>query len=98
LPLYEYECARCHARFEKIEKVGARQTRKCIKCGARAIRLVAAPAIQFKGAGWYVTDYARKGGSAAPIEKTEATEKADKEKKDAKPGKQEKTPAKTKEK
>jgi putative FmdB family regulatory protein len=98
LPLYEYECARCHARFEKIEKVGARQTRKCVKCGARATRLVAAPAIQFKGAGWYVTDYARKGGSSAPVEKTEASEKADKEKKDSKPGKQEKTPVKAKEK
>ena len=98
MPLYEYECARCHTRFEKIEKVGARQTRTCIKCGARAKRLVAAPAIQFKGAGWYVTDYGRKGGSAPKAEKTEASEKADKEKKDAKPGKQEKAPAKTKEK
>ena len=98
MPLYEYECARCHSRFEKIEKVGARQTRKCIKCGARATRLVAAPAIQFKGAGWYVTDYGRRGGTSAAAEKTEASEKADKEKKDSKPGKQEKSPAKAKEK
>ncbi|MFZ0819820.1 MAG: FmdB family zinc ribbon protein [Candidatus Acidiferrales bacterium] len=98
MPLYEYECARCHARFEKIEKVGARQTRKCIKCGARAIRLVAAPAIQFKGAGWYVTDYARTSGPGATTEKTEASEKADKEKKDSKHGKQEKAPAKSKDK
>jgi predicted nucleic acid-binding Zn ribbon protein len=57
---------------------------------------VAAPAIQFKGAGWYVTDYARKSGTST--EKTEASEKADKEKKDSKPGKQEKTPVKAKEK
>jgi putative FmdB family regulatory protein len=90
LPLYEYECPRCHARFEKIEKAGARQTRTCIKCGARAQRLLSAPAIQFKGAGWYVTDYGRKGGSDSKPEKTEASEKADKEKKDSKPAKQEK--------
>ena len=104
MPLYEYECPRCHARFEKIEKAGARQTRTCIKCGARAKRLLSAPAIQFKGAGWYVTDYGRKGGSDSKPEKTEASEKADKEKKDSKPvkqekqEKQEKTPAKSKEK
>ena len=98
MQLYEYECARCHTRFEKIEKVGARQTRTCIKCGARAKRLIAAPAIQFKGAGWYVTDYGRKGGAGPKTEKTEASEKADKEKKDSKPEKQEKAPAKTKDK
>ncbi len=97
MPLYEYECPRCHTRFEKIEKVGARQTRTCIKCGARAKRLMAAPAIQFKGAGWYVTDYASKSGSAVKPEKTEASEKTDKEKKDSKTEKQEKAPAKTKE-
>jgi putative FmdB family regulatory protein len=101
LPLYEYECARCHARFEKIEKFGARQTRTCIKCGARAQRLVAAPAIQFKGAGWYVTDYATRSGTASKAEKAdtaEKAEKAEKDKKESKPEKQDKTPAKSKEK
>ncbi|HEV3219735.1 MAG TPA: FmdB family zinc ribbon protein [Candidatus Acidoferrales bacterium] len=101
MPLYEYECPRCHTRFEKIEKTGARQTRTCIKCGARAKRLLSAPAIQFKGAGWYVTDYAGKGRSEPKAEKTEASEKADKEKKDSKvqkPEKQEKAPAKAKDK
>ena len=98
MPLYEYECPRCHTRFEKIEKFGARQTRTCIKCGGRAKRLLAAPAIQFKGAGWYVTDYARKGGAGAKTEKAEAPEKADKEKKETKPEKHEKAPAKSKEK
>jgi putative FmdB family regulatory protein len=101
LPLYEYECARCHTRFEKIEKFGARQTRKCIKCGARAQRLVAAPAIQFKGAGWYVTDYANRSGTASKAEKAdtaEKAEKAEKDKKESKSEKQEKAPAKSKEK
>lgn len=63
MPLYEYECRKCHHRFELIEKVGAPETRKCPKCGSKADRLLASPAIQFKGSGWYVTDYAGKSGS-----------------------------------
>jgi putative FmdB family regulatory protein len=64
LPLYEYKCVKCGHRFEKIESVSASETKKCPKCGAKAARQFAAPAIQFKGSGWYVTDYAGKG--AAP--------------------------------
>jgi putative FmdB family regulatory protein len=75
MPLYEYECGNCGKRFEKIEKVNSASLRKCPKCGGKAHRLLAAPAIQFKGAGWYVTDYARK--SAAPESKEAgATEKS----------------------
>lgn len=62
MPLYEYECSNGH-RFEKIERVTAKTVQKCPKCGARAERLLAAPAIQFKGSGWYVTDYAGKKSS-----------------------------------
>jgi putative FmdB family regulatory protein len=65
VPLYEYECPKCRKRFEKIEKVTARSRQKCPKCGAMAERLQARPAIHFKGSGWYVTDYARKGASGA---------------------------------
>jgi putative FmdB family regulatory protein len=65
LPLYEYKCAKCGHRFEKIESHSASTTKKCPKCGAKAKRLLAAPAIQFKGSGWYVTDYAGKGAAAA---------------------------------
>ncbi len=64
MPLYEYKCAKCGHRFEKIESVGASETKKCPKCGGRAERQLAAPAIQFKGSGWYVTDYASKRTSA----------------------------------
>jgi putative FmdB family regulatory protein len=64
LPLYEYECSKGH-RFEKIEPVTAKTVQKCPKCGARAERLLAAPAIQFKGSGWYVTDYAGKKSSSS---------------------------------
>jgi putative FmdB family regulatory protein len=68
LPLYEYKCVKCGHRFEKIEVVTASETKKCSKCGARAQRMASAPAIQFKGSGWYVTDYAGKGSAATPSE------------------------------
>lgn len=68
MPLYEYKCVKCGHRFEKIESLGAAETKKCPKCGARAERMASAPAIQFKGSGWYVTDYAGKNSAAAPSE------------------------------
>jgi putative FmdB family regulatory protein len=76
LPLYEYECAKCKHRFERLEKLSASATdKKCPKCGAQAERQVSSAAIQFKGSGWYVTDYAHKGGSESshdPAEKPAA--------------------------
>lgn len=63
MPLFEYKCEKCGHLFEKIEKHTASTTKKCPKCGAKAPRQFAAPAIQFKGSGWYVTDY---GGKGAP--------------------------------
>jgi putative FmdB family regulatory protein len=71
VPLYEYECVKCAHRFEKIEKVDAPHRQKCPKCGARAERLLAPPAIHFKGSGWYVTDY---GGRSAPKEHSDGKE------------------------
>ena len=68
MPLYEYKCVKCGHRFEKIESVKASETKKCPKCGANAKRQASAPAIQFKGSGWYVTDYGGKGSGAAPPE------------------------------
>jgi len=68
LPLYEYECVKCGHRFERIESTSASSTKKCPQCGARADRLLAAPAIQFKGSGWYVTDYAGKGAGSSAVE------------------------------
>jgi putative FmdB family regulatory protein len=61
LPLYEYECERC-GRFEVIQKFSDKHLKVCKKCGRPVQRLLSAPAIQFKGTGWYVTDYARKSG------------------------------------
>jgi len=65
LPLYEYQCTKCKHRFEKIQKFSDPPVTECPKCGAKVEQLMSAPAIQFKGAGWYVTDYAKKSGSAS---------------------------------
>jgi len=64
LPLYEYKCVKCGHRFERIEKLSAPTTQKCPKCGKKAERQLSSPAIQFKGSGWYVTDYG--GKKSAP--------------------------------
>ncbi len=86
MPLYEYECTRCKHRFEKIEKVFGPHAKKCPKCGGKVERLVAPPAIQFKGSGWYVTDYARAGPSSGDSQGAEAAagEKAEKEARESK--------------
>ena len=62
MPLYEFECEKCHHRFEKIQSVSAPDP-KCEKCGGKVERLLHAPAVQFKGSGWYVTDYAKSGNA-----------------------------------
>jgi putative FmdB family regulatory protein len=83
MPLYEYRCAACGNRFELIQKFSDAPPDQCPKCGkGPAERLMSSPAIQFKGTGWYITDYAKKGGSdgdsasAAKSAKTE-TDKSD---------------------
>jgi putative FmdB family regulatory protein len=95
VPLYEYECSKCEHRFEKIEKVNAPHRQKCPKCRGTAERLQSAPAIQFKGAGWYVTDYGRSkpGGDAKP-EKSEKPAGETKEGKETKEKAEKKEPAK----
>ena len=60
MPLYEYRCLQCDAHFEKIQKFSDLPIRTCEICGGRLEQLLSSPAIQFKGSGWYVTDYARK--------------------------------------
>jgi len=64
LPLYEYECPK-DGTFEQIQKFSDKPLKKCPKCGGPVERLLSAPAIQFKGTGWYVTDYAKKGDSGS---------------------------------
>jgi len=75
VPLYEYQCTKCKRRTEKIESVAGPHLRKCPHCGGKVERLQSAPSIQFKGSGWYLTDYAGKsGGKEPPSEKTEKSE------------------------
>ena len=64
MPLYEYECKKCHHRFERIQKFSDPHVKKCPECGGPIEQMISAPAVQFKGSGWYVTDYAKK--SSAP--------------------------------
>jgi len=58
VPIYEYECASCHERFELIQKFSDKPIKKCPQCGGTVHKVLSAPALLFKGTGWYVTDYA----------------------------------------
>ena len=79
MPLYEYRCDNCGELFEVMQKFSDEPLTTHEKCGGNVHRMLSAPALQFKGSGWYVTDYAR--SSAAPnggskSEKSEKTEKS----------------------
>ena len=63
MPLYEYQCESCEKRFEKIQKFSDPLVEICPSCGGRVNKLLSSPAIQFKGTGWYITDYAKKSST-----------------------------------
>ena len=64
MPLYEYECRKCHHRFERIQQFSDKPVRRCPKCKTgRVEKLISSPAVHFKGTGWYVTDYGGKKSS-----------------------------------
>jgi len=95
LPLYEYQCLKCGKKTEKIESVSGPHLKKCPHCGGKVERLQSAPAIQFKGSGWYVTDYAGKSSareSASPdsssVDKSDKSDKTDKSDKKDSPAKE----------
>jgi putative FmdB family regulatory protein len=64
MPLYEYECKKCGHRFERIQRFSDPPVKKCPECGGKVEQLLSAPAVQFKGSGWYVTDYAKKSSAS----------------------------------
>jgi putative FmdB family regulatory protein len=65
MPLYEYECESCRNRFERIQKFSDPLVETCPSCGGAVRKLLSSPAIQFKGSGWYITDYAKKSSDGA---------------------------------
>ena len=66
MPLYEYECSVCGHRFELIQRFADPPASACVACGKGPVhKLLSAPAVHFKGTGWYVTDYAKKTGASA---------------------------------
>ncbi|HTZ83404.1 MAG TPA: zinc ribbon domain-containing protein [Candidatus Acidoferrales bacterium] len=80
MPLYEYQCKKCGHLFEKIQKFSDKPLKKCPECGGAVEKTISAPAVQFKGSGWYVTDYAKKGSSAG----SSSSDSGSKDKKDEK--------------
>ena len=94
MPIYEYECRKCNAHVEAFQKVSDKPLTKCRKCGGKLEKKISAPAIQFKGSGWYVTDYAKTTkGEKSESESTASEAKADKPEKTEKKTK-ESSPAK----
>ena len=84
MPIYEYQCKKCHHRFERIVKFSDKPLKKCPDCGGPVEQLISAPAVQFKGSGWYVTDYAKKSSGHAESESKPAASDSS-SKKDEKP-------------
>ncbi len=74
MPLYEYQCAN-DGRFEQMRKFSDPPLTACPKCGGPIEKLLSAPAIQFKGTGWYITDYARKSGGDSGKDKATGADK-----------------------
>jgi putative FmdB family regulatory protein len=88
MPNYEYLCTKCGHRFEQIRKFSDKQLRKCPECGGLIEQVISAPAVQFKGSGWYVTDYPKKGaGSASSSSSSSEGDHSSAELKDAKDSK-----------
>jgi putative FmdB family regulatory protein len=82
MPLYEYECKKCGHRFEKIQKFSDKMVKTCPECGGQVEQMISAPAVQFKGSGWYVTDYAKKPSVGASGSGDSKDKKDDKSKSD----------------
>jgi putative FmdB family regulatory protein len=74
MPLYEYQCTQCAERIEIIQKLSDPPYSHCPKCGGDMKKLLSAPAIQFKGSGWYKTDYASKPAGSSSSAKSESSE------------------------
>ena len=101
MPLYEYECEACGHRFEAIQKFSDAPLTACPKCGGTLRKLIASPAFQFKGSGWYITDYAKKdsggkssGGSDTSDKSSKSETKTEGAKTDSTPSSSDSSPSK----
>ena len=97
MPLYEYRCLKCDRHTDKIENLNGPHLKKCPHCGGKVESVITAPAIQFKGSGWYVTDYGRgktAGGDSGKSDKGEGSDKSEKSSKSEKSEKAEKSESK----
>jgi putative FmdB family regulatory protein len=94
MPLYEYLCKKCGHRFEKLRMFSDKPFKKCPECGGAVEQLISASSVQFKGSGWYVTDYAKKG-SSAPASSAESSGSKDAAKEPTETKKEEKPKAET---
>lgn len=94
MPLYEYHCQDCGNHFERIEKASALHDGVCPACGGAARRLLGAPALQFKGSGWYVTDYGKGNGSPPATGEKQAEKSSEAKESTPPPAKSEKSDSK----
>ena len=69
MPIYEFRCKKCGHQIEVIQKMSDKPPTRCKKCGGRLEKMISSTAFQFKGEGWYVTDYARKDSVSEKVEK-----------------------------
>jgi len=76
MPLHEYECKKCGHRFERIQKFSDPPVKRCPECGGKVEQMLSAPAVQFKGSGWYVTDYAKRSGPSSSSDSGDKSESA----------------------
>jgi putative FmdB family regulatory protein len=97
MPLYDYQCRACSYRFERIQKFSDPLVTTCPQCGKESVeKLLSAPAVQFKGSGWYVTDYAKKSSAPASA-KSEASADSSKSDSSSDPSSSESSKSSTKE-
>ena len=90
MPNYEYLCKKCGHRFEQIRKFSDKHLKKCPECGGVLEQVISAPAVQFKGSGWYVNDYPKKGAASAGSSSSSDGDSGKKETKDSKDAKESK--------
>ncbi len=76
MPIYEYKCDKCNQRFERLQRLSDPMITVCPNCGGAVHKMFSVPALQFKGSGFYVTDYAHRSGGSAPSKPKSASSDA----------------------